>query len=52
MEHEAEGEVLSRRRLPVIATLPDAGGLLQCPIASEVLYLSEVEGFTILVCRH
>jgi hypothetical protein len=51
MEHEAEGEVLARLGLPVVAPLPDTGSLFQSPIASEVLYLSEVEGFTILICR-
>ena len=51
MEHEAEGEILARFGLPVVPPLPDAGSLLQSPIASEVLHLREVEGFTILVCR-
>ena len=51
MEDEAEGEVFAGFCFPVVASLADAGGLLQSPIASEVLHLSEVEGFTILVCR-
>ena len=49
MEHEAEGEILARFGLPVVPPLSDAGSLLQSPIASEVLHLREVEGFTILV---
>lgn len=49
LEHKAEGEVEARGAVPVVAALAYAGGLLQGPIAGEVLHLSEVEDFTIFV---
>ena len=51
VEHKAEGEVFARLCLPVVAALANAGSLLQRPITSKVLHLSEVEDFTILICR-
>lgn len=57
LEDEAEGEVEPRRAVPVVVgravvaalALAYAGGLLEGPIASEVLHLVEGEGFTVLV---
>ena len=51
VEDEAKCEVLAGRGMPYIAALADAGGLLQGPIAGEVLDLREVEDFTIFVGR-
>jgi hypothetical protein len=51
VEHKAEGEVFAGCGLPVVAALANAGSLLQRPITSKVLHLSEVEDFTILICR-
>ena len=51
VEDDAESEVLSWSRYPIVASLSDSGSLFQSPIASEVLHLREVEGFTIAIGR-